>query len=172
MRPVGQPKQYVVAPSKEEDERAHNVGEGASTVQDVGHDLAPLSRIPCIRLLGNVIDGGKDDIEDEKHGNVEALADGRGVSKKVRKRADLIRADGAGPDKIRLELPEDGRDDWNVAKDSEYYRRAEANDEYRDATMCTSVLVCWNSRGVGSGVLPHAILSCHFFLDAGQDIPL
>ena len=129
MRPICYPEQDIVSRREENNERGQSECHISGTVKDIACDLFPLGCVPRVGLLRLVIDGGQEDIEHEEHYDVETLADGRSVTKQVRKWADLVRANDAWVDKVRPDLVNDAGYVRHVAQPCEHYRGTEPGDE-------------------------------------------
>jgi hypothetical protein len=82
MRPVRHPEQNVIARGEEEDKRGHNIRKVPSTIKDVGHNITPRIRVPCVWLPRLVVDHGQYNVKNDEHHDVEALADGRSIPKR------------------------------------------------------------------------------------------
>lgn len=104
VRPNRQPEKNVISSREEKKKGSHDVCEVARAVEDEGDDLEPFGCVPGIGLLRLIIHRREDDIENDEHRDIESLAHGRSIAEKVRKRANMIRTDGARPNKIRSDL--------------------------------------------------------------------
>lgn len=94
----------VVARGEEEDDGEEGEAEGAGTVEDVGSDFGTLGGEPGGGLGGFVAGGGEEDVEGEEDGDVDALAEGGRVAEEEGEGLDLVFADEAGVDEVRLRL--------------------------------------------------------------------
>jgi hypothetical protein len=67
MRPVRHPEQNVIARGEEEDKRGHNIRKVPSTRKDVGHNITPRIRVPCVWLPRLVGDRGQYNVKNDAH---------------------------------------------------------------------------------------------------------
>ena len=66
-----------------------------------------------------IIDRGKDNVENQKHSNVEGMADSRGIPQEIGKRTHIVRANGAWPNEIWIELSDGLREERHISSHGE-----------------------------------------------------
>jgi len=100
MRPVRQVQQDIIPRREQQQDGEEDKRKGAGADSDVVEDFFVLRDVEGVGDHGAVVDGGKDDVEDDEESDVEGLTEGWDIAEAEGEGAGVICPEGRGEDEV------------------------------------------------------------------------